>query len=85
MKSHDDLRASLKRFLIDSGRVTQRVLDTNAPLITSELIDSLTLFELATWIEEELGQPLDFTQVALPGEWDTLDQIIAFIEQRQSD
>jgi len=38
------------RFLIDSGRVTQRDLDANSSLITSELIDSVTLFELAIWV-----------------------------------
>ena len=71
------------RFLIDSGRVTQRDLDANSSLITSELIDSVTLFELAIWVEEEIGRPLDLTQLALPDGCDTVDRIIAFIEQTQ--
>ena len=83
MTSRSALRQRLMRFLIDSGRVTQEDLDANSPLITSELIDSVTLFELALWIEEEIGRPLDLTQLALPGGWDTVDRIITFIEQKQ--
>ncbi len=77
------MRQRLMRFLIDSGRVTQGDLDASLPLITSELIDSVTLFELAMWVEEEIGRPLDLTQLALPDGWDTVDRIIAFIEQEQ--
>jgi acyl carrier protein len=83
MTSRSALRQRLMRFLIDSGRVTQGDLDANSPLITSELIDSVTLFELALWIEEEIGRPLDLTQLALPSGWDTVDRIIAFVEQTQ--
>jgi acyl carrier protein len=83
MTSRGALRQRLMRFLIDSGRVTQRDLDANSSLITSELIDSVTLFELAIWVEEEIGRPLDLTQLALPDGWDTVDRIIAFIEQTQ--
>jgi acyl carrier protein len=83
MTSGSALRQRLMRFLIESGRVTQGDLDANSPLITSELIDSVTLFELALWIEEEIGRPLDLTQIALPGGWDTVDRIITFIQQKQ--
>jgi len=83
MTSRGAVRQRLMRFLIDSGRVSQGDLDANLPLITSELIDSVTLFELAMWVEEEIGRPLDLTQLALPDGWDTVDRIIAFIEQEQ--
>ena len=32
---------------------------------------------------EEIGRPLDLTQIALPGGWDTVDRIITFIQQKQ--
>lgn len=83
MTSRGALRQRLMGFLIDSGRVTQEDLDANSPLITSELIDSVTLFELAIWVEDQIGRPLDLTQLALPDGWDTVDRIIAFIEQKQ--
>jgi len=71
------------RFLTDSGRVTREDLDANSPLITSQLIDSVTLFELFTWVEEEVGRTLDLTRIDLPIGWDTVDRIIAFIELEQ--
>jgi len=83
MTSRSDLRPRLMQFLADTGRVTQAALDANSPLITSGLIDSVTLFELAMWIEEEVGRPLDLTAIGLPGDWDTVDRIIAFIGQEQ--
>jgi acyl carrier protein len=82
MTDRSDLRPRLMRFLFDSGRVTQADLDANAHLITSGLIDSEMLFELALWIEEEVGGPLDLTRIALPDEWDTLDRVITFIEKK---
>ncbi len=84
MTRHSDSRPRLMRFLADTGRVTQGALDANSPLITSELIDSVTLFELAMWIEEEVGRPLDLTRIALPGDWDTVDRIIAFVERERN-
>jgi acyl carrier protein len=80
-QSRGDVRQRLTRFLTDSGRVTQEDLDANSPLITSQLIDSVTLFELFTWVEEEVGRTLDLTRIDLPAGWDTVDRIIAFIEQ----
>lgn len=84
MTGRDELRPRLTRFLGDTGRVTKANLEANAPLITSGLIDSVTLFELALWIEEIIGHPVDFSQLALPGDWDTLDAILNYIERQQS-
>jgi len=82
-QSRGDVRQRLMRFLTDSGRVTREDLDANSPLITSQLIDSVTLFELFTWVEEEVGRTLDLTRIDLPIGWDTVDRIIAFIELEQ--
>ena len=78
-----DLRGRLIRFLLDTGRVTQASLDAGSPLITSGLIDSVTLFSLALWIEEAVGRPVDLTRIALPADWDSVELILAFIERQE--
>lgn len=84
MMSSADLRPRLMRFLLDTGRVTEPNLDASLPLITSGLIDSVTLFDLAMWIEEEVGRSVDLTRIALPGDWDTVNLIVTFIERERS-
>jgi acyl carrier protein len=76
------LREQLARFLMDTGRIPGAELAPDAPLITSGLIDSVTLFSLALWIEEAIGEPVDLTQVVLPAQWDSVEKIIAFIDER---
>ena len=75
------LQQSLARFLLDTGRVTETDLVPDAALITSGLINSVTLFSLALWIEEAIGRPVDLSQIALPAQWDTVEHIVAFIER----
>jgi acyl carrier protein len=81
----DEVAPRLTRFLLGTGRVTQASLDANAPLITSGLIDSVTLFNLALWIEETIGRPVNLSDIALPEDWDTLGAILAFVERQRKD
>lgn len=52
-------------------------------LITSGLFDSMALFQLAIWIEQELGVPLDLTELNLVEEWNTIADILNFIEKHR--
>lgn len=72
-------RRKLRQFLLETGRVRESDLDANAALITSGLVNSVALFDLALWIEETVGRPIDMTQIALPAAWDTLDAILDFM------
>jgi len=58
--------------------------DTDTPLIASGLFDSLALFNLVVWIEQQVGAPIDPTAVDLAKEWDTVDDIVRFIERRRN-
>lgn len=77
-----DLRQRLTQFLLATGRVTEADLGAGLPLISSGLVNSVALFGLALWIEEATGRPIDITDVALPGEWDTPEAILAFIARQ---
>jgi acyl carrier protein len=53
----------------------------NASLICSGRLDSLALFNLTIWVEQESGRPFDVTTLDLAREWDTLSGIVAFVEE----
>jgi acyl carrier protein len=49
-------------------------------LIKSGIVNSLALFNMAIWIEQEIGSPIEFADINLPDDWDTIERIVAFIE-----
>ena len=59
-------------------------IQASTPLLDSGLLDSLGLFKLALWIEEELGAPLSLGEVEAVRDWNTVDQIAAFIEKQRA-
>jgi acyl carrier protein len=58
-------------------------LNENTSLIKSGLFDSLALFNLAIWIEEEISTHIDPTTFDLSKEWDTIADIINFIQKQR--
>ena len=52
-------------------------------LIKSGVLDSLNLFKLATWIEAEIDHQIDLTEFNLLEEWDTIADILKFIEEHR--
>jgi acyl carrier protein len=63
--------------------ITQDV-QKDTPLLDSQLLDSLGLFKLALWIEAESGVTTDFEDIDAAKEWNTVEQVAAFIRQRQA-
>ena len=61
-----------------SGKSSSVMLTDNTPLISSGLLESLYLLELAVLIEEQLGATLDLTTIDFAKEWDTIDSIVNF-------
>ena len=60
--------------------IAQDVEDVTS-LIRSGLIDSLGLFQLALWIEKQIDSKLDITSLDPSNDWDTIADILKFIEQ----
>lgn len=50
-------------------------------LISSGLLDSLALYRLVLWVEEQTGQPLDPTRVDIREEFDTVGSILCFVTE----
>ena len=58
-------------------------LKDDTSLIKSGFFDSLALLNLATWIEQEINKPIDITSFDLSKEWDTVADILKFIEKHR--
>ena len=67
----------------DSGKSIPGNFDDTTPLISSGLLESLHLLELALLLEEEAGSPLDLTTLDFVKEWDTADSIIMFVKRHK--
>jgi acyl carrier protein len=79
MRMRDQLLA-----LIDSWDVQiSEDLHDDTPLITSGMFDSVALFNLVLWIEEQVGCTIDSTALDLIAEWNTVADIVKFIERRR--
>jgi hypothetical protein len=74
-------RADLLQALEASGADLPRDLDDDTPLITSGLLDSTALFQLALWMDESVTPGLDLTAFDLAVEWDTITRLLSFIER----
>jgi len=57
----------------------QAALTPQSSLIKSGLLDSLALFNLALWVEAEIGAPIDLATIELAECWDTAAAIAVFI------
>jgi acyl carrier protein len=53
-------------------------------LIRSGLLDSTALFRLVVWLEAQTGAPVSPAQHDLTAEWDTIDDILRFIERHRA-
>lgn len=56
-------------------------LSDDTSLIRSGLFDSLALFNLALWIETQIGAPINPAALDLSREWDTIADILRYIER----
>lgn len=61
-----------------SGKTANGELTDNTPLISSGLLESLHLLELAMLIDEEIGSSLDITNIDFATDWNTIDSILAY-------
>lgn len=78
MTLHDSLQRT-----IASWKLPVTIAD-DTPLLSSGLLDSVALFNLVLWIEEQTGRPLDPTTVDIRRELDTVTRVLAFVAASKS-
>ncbi len=79
--------ASLRQDLLHTLRQNVPLLpdhvDDQTSLIRSGILDSAGLFHLALWVERHLGTSFDFTAYDLAAEWDTINDVLRFVEEHR--
>ena len=53
-------------------------------LIRSGILDSVGLLDLLLWIESRLGRPVDPTEFDIAGQWDTVRDILRFVDTQRT-
>ncbi|HEX2483902.1 MAG TPA: phosphopantetheine-binding protein [Myxococcota bacterium] len=78
----EDLVRLVRELLAKSEKALAGELRDDTSLIRSGLLDSLALLEVAEWVAEALGGALELQRIDLRAEWDTVADVLAFIERR---
>jgi acyl carrier protein len=79
MSPHDDLIAA---FATWSPALAENVA-RDTPLLTSGRLDSMAVFQLLLWIEARVGHAIDVTAIDMPAQWNTVNDIMAFVEMER--
>lgn len=81
-KTESRITLDLKSALSEWGVNPPGGIDDEQSLIGSGLVDSMALFNLACWIEDRTGQPIDPLVIDLRREWDSVAAIARFVAVR---
>ena len=75
----EQLMALLREFLPDP----ECDLEDDTPLITSSLVESTTLLNVALWVEDHIDSTVEISAFDLAREWDTISDILNFVAKHQ--
>ena len=79
----EDISNALNQYIAkEIVKQPQRILNPEEPLITSGLIDSFHLVDLALFVEDKFGVHLDDAELNAQT-FDTLAQLVALVESRR--
>jgi acyl carrier protein len=79
----DSTRDTIRRFIGDNLIVDGRVLADDESLIGGNLIDSMGVVDIVTFLEEQFGITVEDDEVD-PDNFDSIDRIVAFLESKQA-
>ena len=71
----------MEELLEEAERVVDGPLEDDTSLIESGLLDSVSLLQVADWVDEQMSGQLDLKNTNIAEEWDTIEQILRFIER----
>lgn len=78
----EELRALVLSLLEEAEKEPEGEIGDQTSLIQSGLLDSLELLQIAEWVSDRLGAPLDLSTVDVREEWDTIAGMADFLEAR---
>ena len=80
----NNLHEQLSRFIAEKIlKQPSRTIQENEPIITSGLIDSFSLVDLALFVEERFGVHIDDTELNADT-FDNIAELVKIIEKRQN-
>ena len=79
------LHGFVKTKIRESGKSVPPDFSEDTPIISSGLLESLHLLELAVLLEKEIGSPLNLTALNIDKEWDSINAISNFVERSRSE
>jgi acyl carrier protein len=82
--SREALLAELRRLIMADAPTIAADLPDNAPLISSGLLESAALLNVALWVEDRLGVALELAELDLTAEWDSMSAIVGFVERHRA-
>ena len=83
MKNNKGIMESLKEFIIEEiESLTFTKVTEKDPLLSSKLLDSITVVDLAVAIEDQTGIEIPFTEISIEN-FDNIDLIIEFLKDKQ--
>jgi acyl carrier protein len=78
-----ELREQLRALIAEFGRQDHGEIDDDTPLISSALLESTTLLNVALWVEEHIDAAVEVTSFDLASEWETVARILDFVEKHR--
>jgi acyl carrier protein len=84
LAERDALRAELRKVILELAPAQEASLTDDAPLISSGFMESVTLLNVALWVEEQIESSVDVTAFDLAAEWDSIRDILAFVEKHRA-
>jgi acyl carrier protein len=78
------LRAELRKVILELAPAQEATFTDDAPLISSGFMESVTLLNVALWVEEQIESSVDVTAFDLAAEWDSIRDILAFVEKHRA-
>jgi acyl carrier protein len=78
-----ELREQLRALITEFVRHEHGAIDDDTPLISSALVESIALLNVALWVEEHIDAAVEITSFDLAAEWDTVAQILDFVEKHR--
>jgi acyl carrier protein len=82
--NREALLAELRRLIMADAPTIAPDLPDSAPLISSGLLESAALLNVALWVEDRLGVALELAELDLAAEWDSMSAIVGFVERHCS-
>ena len=79
--NRDALREQLRALVAESARQGHGAIDDDTPLISSSMLESIGLLNVALWVEEQIDATVEISSFDLTAEWDTVAQILNFVER----